>query len=135
MSLIDPPAWAPRAELRFTRFHSAQYEECKKHRPEILRTVHAEVEAYVNDDDLTPNDGESFPCRRRLSGEYYLGSESDESRVGPSSYQIAIMARCLERESPGNSDDRDYLGLEIWLRCDPETWSITVFRNTDSSSI
>jgi hypothetical protein len=32
-------------------------------------------------------------------------------------------------------DDDDYLGLEVWLRCDPVKWTFDLFRNTDSSVI
>jgi hypothetical protein len=41
------------------------------------------------------------------------------------------------REPAGADGDRaqDYLGLDVWLRCDPGKWTFSVFRNTDSSSI
>ena len=86
MKLIDLPAWVETTEVWFQNFTLAQYEECKKHRREILEKVHREIEAYVNDDDLTFDDEDTFPSRGRLSGEYYIENfqSSYECHVEPS---------------------------------------------------
>jgi hypothetical protein len=53
----------------------------------------------------------------------------------PTWFQVGVMCRCLARSSRPGEAVRDYLGLEVWLRCDPAGWSFSVFRNTDSSVI
>ena len=44
------------------------------------------------------------------------------------------MTHFLQPQESALSDDRDYLGLEVWLRYDAD-WNFSVYRNTDSSGI
>lgn len=71
-----------------------------------------------------------------MTGEYYIGRESYIAHCDPEWFQISVFCRCLEHPRRGISRPDDYLGLEVWLRCEPGRWSsFKVFRNTDSSSI
>lgn len=114
----------------------SEYHEIQQHRDRLLAVVHREVDAYLNTSGLYVEGGEGgFPNRSRMSGTYYVGDESYTRHVGPVWIQVGIECRCLEKPSPPRREKLDYLGLEVWLRCDPADWSFTVFRNTDSSSI
>lgn len=137
MTRIEPPAWATQPDLSITSVTVEQYAAIQRHRDRMLRAIHREVEAYVNDLRLV-NDGEQagFPHRQRLTGTYYLGTESYIGHGDPAWFQISIMCRCLSPAKPGVDREADYLGLEVWLQCVPGRWaSFEVFRNTDSSSI
>jgi hypothetical protein len=137
MTRVDLPAWARRPEAYLDNMRLSDYLAIQQqHRGRMLDLVHQEVEAYLNTPDLF-GEGEngSFSNRSCMSGEYYVGDESYTGRVGPVWIQISVMCHCLgSRRGPGH-EERDYLGLEVWLRCDPDDWSFSVFRNTDSSSI
>jgi hypothetical protein len=104
---------------------------------EISKVIHSEVEAYLNDPRLVfDGNQEGFPHRRRLTGAYYIGSESYIAHRDPKWFQISVMCRFLEPPKPGVDREDDYLGLEVWLKCVPGRWSsFEVYRNTDSSSI
>ena len=115
----------------------AEYAAIQRHRNQLLRVVHREVEAYLNDPRLVfVGDEEGFPHRRRLTGAYYIGGESYEAHRDPALFVISVMCRCLEPPKAGVDRDDDYLGLQVWLKCEPGRWAaFEVFRNTDSSSI
>lgn len=103
----------------------------------MLKVVDREIEEYLNN-PLLYFDGnvEGFPHRSRLTGEYYVASESYIVHYDPVWFQISIMCHCLERVKAGRDHEGDYLGLEVWMKCVPGKWSLfEVFRNTDSSSI
>jgi hypothetical protein len=135
MTRIEPPGWATQPDLSITAVTVAEYAAIQRYRVELLHVVHSEAEAYLNNPELVFDD-ESFPHRRRLSGEYYLGSESYIAHRDPVWFEISIMCRCLEKPKAGVPREDDYLGLEVWLKCTPDRWSsFEVFRNTDSSSI
>ena len=137
MIRIEPPAWAMQADLSITGVTVAEYAAIQRHRDRMLRLVHREVEAYVNDPGLVfEGDREGFPHLRRLTGSYYLGSESYIAHRDPEWFQLSIMCRCLESAKPGVDREHDYLGLEVWLKSVlGRRPSFKVFRNTDSSSI
>jgi hypothetical protein len=137
MTRIEPPDWATQPDLSITRVTVAEYAAIQRHRDRMLKVVHREVEAYLNDPRLCfDGDDEGFPHRRRLSGAYYIGGESYSAQSDPAWFQVSIMCRCLEPPKAGVDRDDDYLGLEVWLKCVPGRWeSFEVFRNTDSSSI
>jgi hypothetical protein len=137
LTRIDPPPWATQPDLSITAVTVAEYATIQRHRGKLLRAVHRELEAYVNDPRLVfDGDDEGFPHRRRLTGAYYLGGESYIAHRAPAWFQISVMCRCLEPPKPGVPREDDSLGLEVWLKCVPGRWgSFEVFRNTDSSSI
>ncbi|MGL6073534.1 MAG: hypothetical protein ACRC8S_05150 [Fimbriiglobus sp.] len=135
LTRIEPPDWARQPDLSITVVTVAEFGAIQRHREKMLRVVHREVEAYLNDPELY-GEGESFPDRLRMTGAYYIGSESYIAHRDPAWFQISVLCRCLEGPKAGVPRDDDYLGLEVWLKCVPGRWaSFEVFRNTDSSSI
>jgi hypothetical protein len=135
MTRIEPPDWATQPDLSITAVTVAEYAAIQRHREKLLRAVHREVEAYLNTPGLY-GEGENFPDRLRLTGAYYIGSESYIAHRDSAWFQIGVLCRCLELPKPGLGREDDYLGMEVWLRCVPGRWaSFEVFRNTDSSSI
>lgn len=135
LTRVVPPDWATQPDLSITTVTVAEYATIQRYREKLLRAVHREVEAYLNDPRLY-GEGEGFPDRMRLTGAYYIGGESYTAHREPDWFQISVQCRCLERPKPGVPRDDDYLGLEVWLKCVPGRWaSFEVFRNTDSSSI
>lgn len=137
MAQVEPPAWATQPDLSITGVKVEEYGAIQRHREDLLRVVHREIEAYVNDPHLCfDGDDQGFPHRRRLTGAYYIGSESYIAHRDPGWIQISIKCHCLAPPKKGVNRDDDYLGLEVWLKCVPGQWSsFEVFRNTDSSSI
>jgi hypothetical protein len=136
MTRIEPPAWATQPDLSISCVTVADYGAIQRRRDRMLQVVHREIEAYLNDPRLYfDGDDEGFPHRRRLTGQYYIGSESYIAHSDPAWFQISIKCHCLEPPKPGVDREDDYLGLEVWLKCIPGRWSFAVFRNTDSSSI
>jgi hypothetical protein len=137
LARIDPPAWATQPELSIFRITVAEYAAIQRHRDTLLRAVHREVEAYLNDPRLVfTGDEDGFPHLRRLTGSYYIGCESYHAHRDPTWFQISVMCRCLKAKKSTDSGEDDYLGLEVWLKYVPGgRASFEVFRNTDSSSI
>jgi len=135
MTRMEPPEWATQPDLRITALTVAEYTAIQQHRDELLRAVHSELQEYLNTPGLY-GEGEGFPDRLRMTGAYYIGSESYTAHRDPTWFQISVMCHCLEHPKTGLNRDDDYLGLEVWLKCMPSRWSsFEVFRNTDSSSI
>ena len=102
------------------------------------------IQGYINDESLTydlPEHG--FPARGRLTGEYYIASESFWvsyepwfERVGRSrEYRFSILAHGLEYKKYGTIEDRDYLGLEVHFIWDPQTGKFSHHGDIDSSCI
>jgi hypothetical protein len=136
MTRLELPVWARRPDAHLANVRLSAYHAIQQRREQLLDVVHQEVEAYLNTPGLYGEDGnDMFPNRSRMSGEYYVSDESYIGHVGPEWIQVGVMCHCLEKPSRAGQRDRDYLGLEVWLRCDPADWSFAVFRNTDSSSI
>ncbi|QJW98639.1 hypothetical protein [Frigoriglobus tundricola] len=135
LTRIEPPEWATQPDLSTAGITVAEYAAIQRHRDKLLRMVHREVEQYLNTPGLY-GEGESFPDRLRMTGAYYIGSESYIAHRDPAWVQISVRCHCLERPKAGVPRDDDYLGLEVWLKCEPRRWAaFEVFRNTDSSSI
>lgn len=135
LTRIEPPDWATQPDLRFTGLTVAEYKALQRHRVKLLQTVHDEIERYLNTQGLY-GEGDSFPDRLRMTGTYYLGTESYIAYREPVWIQISVMCCCLEHAKAGMNREDDYLGLEVWLKCFPGRWSaFEVFRNTDSLSI
>jgi hypothetical protein len=118
LTRIELPEWATQPDLSITAVTVAEYVAIQRHRDKLLRAVHREVEAYLNTPGLY-GEGESFPDRLRMTGAYYIGSESYTAHRDPAWFQISVTCRCLERAKPGVDRDDDYLGLEVWLKCVP----------------
>ena len=64
----------------------------------LLCAVHLEVEEYVNTPELH-GEGESFPDRSRMTGEYYIGAETYIAHRDALWFQSGVMCRCLEKPS------------------------------------
>jgi hypothetical protein len=135
LTRIEPPDWATHPDLSIAAVTVAEYAAIQRHRDKLLQAVHEEVEAYLNTAGLY-GEGDSFPDRLRMTGSYYIGSETYIAHRDPAWFQISVICHCLERPKAGVGRDDDYLGLEVWLKCVPERWgSFEMYRNTDSSSI
>ena len=135
MTRIEPPGWARQPDLTIMSVTVAQYASIQRHRDELLRVVHLEVESFLNTPGLY-GEGESFPDRHLLTGAYYIGDEAYKADEASAFIEISIQCRCLERPRPGFNREDDYLGLEVWLRCLAPRWDqFEIFRYTDSSSI
>ena len=136
MTRIELPGWSGRPDAHLDNMRLSDYHAIQQRRQQMLDAVHQEVEAYLNTPGMYGDSGDdTFPDRSRMSGEYYVSDESYAGHVGPVWIQVGIMCHCLDKPSRPRQGGRDYLGLEVWLRCDPALWSFTVFRNTDSSAI
>ena len=133
---IEPPLWATQPDLTVARVTVEEFAAIQRHRDKMLNVVHREVEEYLNDPELVfaQNEG-GFPHRRKLTGTYYIASESYIGHADPPWFQISVMCHFLEPPKAGIKRDDDYLGLEVWLKCVPGGDSFDVFRNPDSSSI
>lgn len=69
MTRIDAPAWATQPDLSIAGVTVAEYAAIQRHREKMLKIVHREVEAHLNDPGLVyDGDNEGFPHRRRLTG-------------------------------------------------------------------
>ncbi len=110
----------------------------------MLRLVHKEITEYMNDPRLYfDGDGEKgFPYRPRMTGDYYIGSESYTAYDNPECFLILVRCRCLgfppvPKAATGEIlRIGDYLGLTVWLRCYPKKWAqFEICNNTDSESI
>lgn len=135
LTRIAPPDWGARLSLNLTDVTDAEYAAIQRYRESMLQAVHHEVETYLNTPGLF-DEGKGFPDRLRMTGEYYISAESYDAHPDEGWFQISVFCRCLERPKAGLARDDDYLGLEVWLKCEPGRWSsFEIFRNTDSSSI
>lgn len=137
---IDRPDYAREPDIWLDAMRLSDYNEIQIHRADLLSLVDQEVAWYLNSPELVfESDDDGFPSWSRLTGEYYISDESYETHVGPLWYQIGINAHFLEKPQPRaqgpNQHDYDYLGLNVWIRCDPKIWKFSIFRNTDSSAI
>lgn len=138
LTRIEPPDWATQPSRHISMGVTvAEFGAIQQHRDRLLGVVHREAEAYLNDPRLVSDgDEEGFPELRRMTGAYYVGDESYEAHRDPPWFQIGVTCHCLEHPKPGVPREDDYLGLQVWLRCEPgRLASFEVFRNIDSSSI
>jgi hypothetical protein len=142
MVRIAVPTWAPpyaRGATKFGTIADKYYDAITpteqatlaKMHGDILTMVAALVEEYANDGCAPPGE-EWFPQRLRLTGEFYIGGESYHRLPGEPWIQVCVEARCIGREPGG---PRDYLGLHVWLRYDPQSNRLWNHRNTDSMVI
>ena len=140
MTRIPVPDWASEHARGEARFYDGmmiqEYQAIQEHRERLLVIVHEEVERYIADHAFADCGDAYFPHLDRLNGEYYIGGETYGKHVGPFWYQVSFTIRCLQKpKSPLCAAPCDYLGLDVWLRCEPKTWDVTIYRNTDSSVI
>jgi len=135
MTRIESPAWARTRRVSFEDVNAADQEAIEQRRNLVLAMVHSAVEDYVNDPEVCFEDHEDyFPKRSRLTGEYYVEREFYKYREDKARFQIMIMCHCLEGPKAGVDRDDDYLGLDVWLNCEPGTWNLS-WSTTNSSSI
>ncbi|MFN6206469.1 MAG: hypothetical protein ACK49R_08515 [Planctomycetota bacterium] len=135
LTRIEAPDWATQPDFDVGGVTVAEYSELQRHRDELLRIVHQEIENYLNTPGLW-GEGEGFPDRLRMTGTYYIAAESYFAHRDPVWWQISFKCHCLEHPKAGIERDDDYLGLEVWIKYTPTLLpSFEVFRNTDSSSI
>ena len=132
---IDKPDYASTPDVWLEEIKLATYDAIQQHRSNLLEVVENEVAGYLNNSRLVNDSDEHFPNSSKLTGEYYIGDESYRVHVGPVWIQVSIQARFLEKRWRKDQKNFDYLGLEVWIRCDPSDWSFSIFRNTDSSAI
>lgn len=136
MVRIETPTWARPFDVYLDGMKLSEYHRLQGIRDQILKLVHDEVVAYVNDDQLMfDGDEDWFPHRREMSGEYYIESESYKAKVGPPRVVIGVQCHCLQKEPIGEYPGLDYLGLHVWLECDREGGNLHISGNTDSSAI
>lgn len=135
---IEPPSWSAKRAAKINGISQANHQDIQRHRDAILTLVQDEVEEYLNTLDLVFDEGEDgFPNRSLMTGQYYIAEEYYDRCAGelPGGIVIAISTRFLEKAWYQGQADFDYLGLEVWIHCDPATWRFSIYRNTDSSVI
>lgn len=97
LTQIPSPEWATQPDLHIDGVSVAEYTKLQNHRAKMLRVVHREIEAYLNDPRLVfDGDEEGFPHRQRLTGEYYIGSEFYMVYRDPTYFVVSLKCRCLE---------------------------------------
>ena len=142
MTHIPVPEWAPsfaRAAMKFEMVADkysdaitpAERDALVERHAEILALASRLVEEYANDRCAPPGE-DWFPEQSRLTGEYYIGGESYHRLPGERWIQVCISMHCLGRRI---DEVGDYLGLDVWLRYDPDCGRLTNHRNTDSMVI
>jgi hypothetical protein len=142
MVRVPAPTWVPdhaRGEVKFgmvaDKYRDAitpsERDALQQRRADILALVDATVEEYANNGCAPPGE-DWFPEQARLTGEFYIGSESYHKLVGADWCQVRVEARCLGR---GVGGPDDYLGLDVWLRYDPGDGRLWIHRNPDSMVI
>jgi hypothetical protein len=103
-------------------------------RPAWARLPNTPVEEYVNDDNLCFTDGENFPDRNRLTGEYYVTDESYEYSAEDGLCVVSLSVHCLEHPWLPDMVNVDYLGFLISLECPASGWPCQLM-SMDSASI
>ena len=135
---IGVPNWAMEPDISLFEVTTTEYESIQKHREKILEMVHTEVTGYLNTEDLVydeKDDEDDFPNLSKMTGEYYISDESYEKHVDPIWFEIGIQTHFLEKQWMEEQSDFDYLGLFVWIKCDPKSWTFEISGNTDSSSL
>lgn len=139
MTRVPAPEWAPTYARGLIEFdmaaskHGDAITEVERtalisHHDSILQLVDKLVERYATDNSYE----DDFPQQSRLTGEFYIGSESYHRLCGMKWIQICVEARCIGTRHVRTDD---YLGLHVWLRFDPKSGRLTNHRNTDSMVI
>jgi len=142
MVRVPVPEWAPSyaqgaatfemaADKYYDAITPAERAALVERHADILDLADQLIEEYANDGCAPPGD-DWFPAQARLTGEFYVGSESYHRLPGERWVQVCIEARCLGRRTDKVGD---YLGLDVWLRYDPEVDQLSNHRNTDSKVI
>lgn len=139
MFRVPPPSWSPTDPLNLADdFEQADYANIVKLRDEINAEIDRAVQRYI---DETGED-DSFPELHRMTGEFYLRSESYYvvwhewfKKIGrPREVRFSFFICCLEQERSEQIADRDYLGLDVHFCWHPDTQTYE-WTATDSSSI
>lgn len=142
MVRVPVPEWAPpyahgaaqfemAADKYYDAITPAERAALVERHADILSLADQLVEEYAKDACAPPGE-DWFPAQAQLTGEFYVGSESYHRLPGERWVQICVEARCLGRRT---GEVSDYLGLDVWLRYDPDGGQLTNHRNTDSKVI
>ena len=142
MQVIPIPVWnRPYERTVDPAFGAVEYERVFAQRSLIMGMVQVVVEGYINCKPVTFNSAkDGFPSRDRLTGDYYVSSESywikeDTDNFNGRQYCFSIMAHCLEHSQFPEQIDQDYLGLEIHFVWQPSFGWFEFYGDVDSSSI
>jgi hypothetical protein len=103
MNRIEPPAWAREPTVWLDQTYLADYLAIQEHRDKLLAAVHKEVEKYLNTRDLVYDDEEGFPNRSRMTGDYYIGSESYIGNNEGGWTKVGIECGCAARPGEGHT--------------------------------
>ena len=122
MTRVARPHWADEPGVKRDDVGDAVWQAIQSHREEMLGVFHQAVEKYFN---ARGRFGKGdFPERKLMTGEYYLGDEGYLGAPPGTSVRIMIECRCLRHPwLPGSDEKDDYVGLNVWLRWEPETES------------
>ncbi|UCJ15370.1 hypothetical protein K5Q02_16095 [Pseudomonas sp. MM211] len=136
MIRIDPPHGAPDYARQVIDYLGDDGEASQRAFEPLLAQIHASLDAqlntFVNDPRQCFSDEEQFPCRNRLSGHYYIGSQTFEGYSGDGDYQLWIQIRCLEQTTHAETD---YLGLEVICSFTPATSELLIEESFNTSVI
>jgi hypothetical protein len=134
MTRIPPPPWAKPHEVKLREgISQSLYNTIQLHRPALTTLIHTEIEEYINDPSLCTDDPNMFPSQAVLSGNYYISRESYALKKHPL-LLLGIQCQCLRKPWGTVKTESHYLGLHLWITCDPALGSFQISGNTDSSS-
>ncbi len=131
--LIPTPKWTREPETELYEDESEATEAAKAfepHMPDILDTLHEQIELFFNNPDCTFDT--DFPQWSRLTGEYYWGDCAYAGYIEQahlrSHYRWSQNVRCLEKKWIEHQTDFDYLELEaqILLWRDTGQWELVL---------
>ncbi|MBL8794752.1 MAG: hypothetical protein JNM56_12665 [Planctomycetia bacterium] len=125
---VEMPADAPahvRAETVDLEdgFPPALYERMQTQRAALLEAVQRAVVRHL--ERCAQFERHAFPCRERLTGDYYLGPGESYELAADGRPGVVVKARCLGWSDPWNPADRgqsvDYLGIDVYVEFDAAT--------------
>jgi len=136
---IPLPDWAPDYARHRILLDGPRAEKAREAFAPLLGSLYEalqrRLDAYANDPEQCFLETDSFPCRERLAGTYYIESETYE--VCDEGYRLWIQVRCQEKPShPGQQEHGyDYLGLEAICSLAPGGSEAFIDEGFNSSSI
>lgn len=97
---------------------------------DIMRVSHMHAEEYLNDESACNNDEDMFPQPKCLTGRYYINDIFIQKVDGKIEYWI--MNHFTEIY---NGVEEDYLGLEMLIYVDSNSFKIMEYTDINTSSI
>ena len=136
MTRIDPPARArPLARHVDPLFDALILQAITRQLPDALLQAHTLIQ---RDMDERP-DGAAFPCKHKMTGDYYIAEHRFDTCTDPCTSEVAhhfsLMARCLEKTWHAQQTDWDYLGLEVHFTWNTVRAQLEATGDVDSSAI